>query len=113
MRKFGRGEISCARCSSSKTDPHGPVIKPGFGRDAPAQINRLELKPLAQAELFQLGKDIGMQCVPLVLHVAEGRADEHPDDGSETNLCSAITHELLVLCSDVAGVVVIFPRSNA
>lgn len=34
------------------------MIQPGLSRDAPAQINRLELKPLALTELLQLSSPL-------------------------------------------------------
>ena len=35
-----------------KTDPHGAMIETGLSRDTPAQINGLELKLPARAELL-------------------------------------------------------------
>jgi len=88
-----------------KTDPHRPVIQPGLRRNAPAQVNGLELKPLALAELLQFRKGLGRQSISLMLHIAERRADKHPNDGPETRcrcrLCHYVWSFLFIL--QVAG----------
>lgn len=63
-----------------KADPHGAVVEAGLSRNTPAQINGLELKLPARAELLQLREHISLQRVALMLEVRERRADEDPDD---------------------------------
>ncbi|HRA89789.1 MAG TPA: hypothetical protein PK992_17000 [Planctomycetaceae bacterium] len=60
------------------------MIQPRFGRHTSAQINRLKLKALLRAKLLQLREDFPLQRIPLVLHVAERRADEESDDRQQT-----------------------------